>query len=815
MHLRRIASLLVMMGWLLAGCSPWVRLEQPAANGVISLEPGVSLGQTFTAHEDGLTGILLYFHAQPTSASDGVVHLHLRRSAQDVSAIASSSIPVSQIRQDGWQRFIFAPLKGSARQDYYFELELESRNSLSLSTAPGDAYLNGSLYQAGQPLDAQVTFRLQYDGQIATLGLLREALRWLLYLLAGAWLWVIPGWGLLAFLDPSWQGRSRWEKLALAAGGGLAVYPVLLLWSHLIGLNLGRLYAWLPGIGGTLLLLLGHLQQRRTPKADIPTNAKPTYVFADLALAAGMTLLIFSRFWVIRKLDYPLWGDSLQHTMIAQLIVDHRGLFSSWQPYAELQSFTYHFGFHSLVASFHWLSSLPMPEATLWTGQFVNILAILTLIPLANRLGKSPWAGVIVILVSGLLSPMPQAYVNWGRYTQLAGQAILPAVMYFGLDYLGDHATNRRLMILLSLLLVGVALTHYRALIFAVLFFCADLLLRSGRKIGWRVLARLGWIGLGGAILFLPWLINMFEGGILRIAATQLSTPVSQLSEFARQYNSINNLSQYLPPMLWLLLLLSAAWTLWRREVEATLVILWWFLLVLSANPQWLRLPGSGVINNFAVAIATYIPAGLLTAAAGSWGVQSLLSATRSRIWGNRATQAVLLLAALALSTYGAFLRLNDLNPHAGVLFTRADQRAANWIQSHTPEEARFLVNAFFAYGDWVIVGCDGGWWLPLTAKRATNLPPINYGNEKGPTADYRQKVNALQRLILDKGVDHPETIQALTQAGIGYVYIGQRQGRVNNPGASLDPQKLAVSPAFRMIYHQDRVYIFELQGMP
>ncbi|MFN2280805.1 MAG: hypothetical protein ACK2TZ_03005, partial [Anaerolineales bacterium] len=73
-----------------------------------------------------------------------------------------------------------------------------------------------------------------------------------------------------------------------------------------------------------------------------------------LALLFTIALIIAVRFWVIRSLDAPMWGDSYQHTMIAQLIVDHGGLFDSWQPYAEMTTFTYHFGFHSLVAVFHW-----------------------------------------------------------------------------------------------------------------------------------------------------------------------------------------------------------------------------------------------------------------------------------------------------------------------------------------------------------------------------------------------------------------------------------------------------------------------------
>ncbi len=804
--------LLAITGLLLAGCSPWVRLEQPMAGSATPLLPGTSLGQTFTAHEDGLNGI--WIHLQPSSPLQGSLQLRLKKSPQDSEFLASASIPLAQIEQPGWQRFIFAPIPNSARQDYYFSLRLDGSGELSLTTAPGDAYLNGALYQNDQPADAQTTFRLQYDPKLGTIGLLHEAVRWLLYLLAGVWLCTVPGMGILAVLYPAWQERNWVEKFALSTGVGLAISPLLMLWTHLIGLNLNRYYVWLPGVAGALLLLVSYLR-RRHPKSLNPIGTVESGVLPNLSLAASVAVLIFSRFWVIRKLDYPMWGDSLQHTMIAQLIVDHGGLFNSWQPYAELQSFTYHFGFHTLVAAFHWIAGLSLPLATLWVGQLVNLAAILTLIPLATRLGKTRWAGVFVILIAGLLSPMPQAYVNWGRYTQLAGQAILPVIVYIGLRYQDNRDLDRRLIVLLSLLLGGLALTHYRVLLFAGVFFVAEFLFRSRQTHGWKALARVGWIGAGGLILFLPWLINLFAGGIPKIALTQLSTPVSQISDFARQYNAISNLGAYLPPILWMLMLVCAAWAFWRHEIEASLVALWWFLILLAANPLWFNLPGSGLINNFAVFIAAYIPAGLLIASAAGWTIQGASYATRGRGWLNQVIYPIALLIALALSIIGARWRLRDLNPHGGVLFTRPDQRASEWIKANTPKEARFLVNAFFAYGDWVIVGCDGGWWLPLTAQRTTTLPPINYGNEQGPSPGYRKSINALQRLILDNGIDHPDVHRGLIHAGVSYVYIGQRHGRVNNPGPSLDPVILAASPAFKLVYHQDRVYIFQFQPSP
>jgi len=42
---------------------------------------------------------------------------------------------------------------------------------------------------------------------------------------------------------------------------------------------------------------------------------------------------------------------------------------------------------------------------------------------------------------------------------------------------------------------------------------------------------------------------------------------------------------------------------------------------------------------------------------------------------------------------------------------------------------------------------------------------------------------------------------------------VGQRQGWVNYGGPYvLEPEQLLASPNYRLVYHQDRVWVFELQ---
>jgi len=585
----------------------------------------------------------------------------------------------------------------------------------------------------------------------------------------------------------------------------------------------------LPPLTGLGMILWQN--RKRFNHLAFPRLAMAKLPWADVTFIGLLILIILTRFWSIRSLDVPMWGDSYQHTMIAQLLVDHGGLINSWQPYAEMTTFTYHFGFHTAVAVFDWITRMDMPKAVLWVGQLLNVLAVIAIYPLATKVGRSKWAGVIAVLVAGLLSPMPMYYVNWGRYTQLAGQVILPGAIYLAWVILESkphriespllaekanwHKLRRHIpsytgqIALMWIVLGGLALTHYRVLIFAILFFVAFFILNL-RKATWRtLLARTFWIGIGAGLFFLPWFIHTFIGKITLTLVTQLTTPAEAVSTATQQYNAIGELSSYLPQSLWLLLPLSIVWGLWRREKSVVLISVWSFLILLAANPQWLRLPGEGALSNFAVFIAAYIPASVL---AGY--LLGQVSSLKLKVESARISLILALLTSvfiIAVGVFGARVRLRDLKVIQGTLVTRPDIQAAKWIQENTPQDARFLVNSFFAYGDTLIVGSDGGWWLPLLAQRQTTLPPINYSSEGGPRPDYLPWVNAQTTEIKNNGIAHPEVLAMLQERGVTYVYLGQRQGRVNYGGPyMLEPEQLLASPNFQLVYHQDRVWVFE-----
>ncbi len=163
-------------------------------------------------------------------------------------------------------------------------------------------------------------------------------------------LFVLPGWALLAM----WPGASAlsWpERLGIAVGLSVGLYPLLLLLTSLVGLQLGALYVWLTLAAAAVSLVWRNRAWR--PGAQVAVWRawrQGNALWPDLALVVALALVFAVRFYVVRSLDVPMWGDSYQHTMVAQLLVDNGGLFNSWEPYARMQSLTYHFGFQTAAA---------------------------------------------------------------------------------------------------------------------------------------------------------------------------------------------------------------------------------------------------------------------------------------------------------------------------------------------------------------------------------------------------------------------------------------------------------------------------------
>lgn len=828
---------MLLVGTMLSACAPFVRPEQPQRTDIFVLQPGKQIGQTLVANFNGLSGVQVYLI--PSGNAQGRLILHLREDAKAKENLATAYLPVQAVTTSGFYRFTFPVQRDSRQQYYYFGLEFEGEGAVQIGRASGNVYLDGAAYRADKADDdAQLTFLLEYDSTSLVLGILNEWLTWGGYLLLAGFLFVLPGWvvlrGRMTNVRPTEESpitdtashkdatpttrHDFWSLLALAAGIGFAIYPLFLLWTDSFALHLGRWYAFLPGIVslGWFVLQLRALRGGLWRKKIVASTSERSYRprrFGVLLGKAGrssanwlmlliLALIVFSRFWGIRTLEGAMWGDGMQHTMITQLLLDNAGLFESWSPYAPLKTFTYHFGFHTAAAIFAWSTGLEARFAVLWMGQILNVLAVLVLYPLAWKIGGgNQWAGIGALLVAGLLSSVPMFYVNWGRYTQLAGQILLPAALYFTWDWLDRQAPlHPRELTIGAILWSGLGLTHYRVLIMGIVGMFAYLLLYLRRATWRRLLTGMFTLGVVATLLVMPWYLRAFTGRLVRIFTTQLTSAPASKGSTVCVPAGIDSLGQYISPWLWLAFLFGLGLILWQRRQWANIFALWGLLLIVVACPQWLGLPGKIIVSYFTVLIAVYILVAVVL------GATLPLLANVSR-W--QTTGLVVLL--LAIGVFGMFNRLNEVVPQKYAMLTRPDIRAARWIRDNTAPDAYFLIESFTAYSGNVAVGADGGWWLSILTGRAVSHPPLLYAFESDPYAGFRQGLLELTNTLRQQGVDAPETLAILQKLGLSYVYIGQQQGRVNSTSPALPPQDLLASPHYRLVYRQDRVWIFRI----
>ncbi len=631
--------------------------------------------------------------------------------------------------------------------------------------------------------------------------------------LAAGLLFLLPGLTLLLWLlpdlDEDWFG---W--LTLSAGISLAAFPLLLLWARTLGgIRLGPAALWAM-LGVCILLILWRLRRRPDVLDAVRRGSRPVVGRPSRRLSLLLALLAGSviglRLWTIRGLTVPLWADSYQHTMMAQLIVDHGGLFDSWLPYAPLKTFTYHYGFHAAVAFFHWLTGMEMPRAVLIVGQLLNALAAFAIYPLAVRLTENRWVGLMAVLTAAILSPMPGFYVNWGRYTQLAGQVILPVALWFTWEMVAHPRLSARRLVLALIVVAGLALTHYKVILFYVAILPGWWLVYSvfdkERRSNWlNSLGRIALLGMLALLAVSPWIANVASS---RLAQQQIGLAIQgERSNFIRnEYNRFHDVRNFIPTPMLGAIGVGFLFSFVRRRPLAVFIGLWVAFLFLLANPYLLHLPGTGVVNNFAVLISLYIPASIMVGYGAVWAVQY-----GRRYW--RGTPWAFGLLVVGMSLWAARIHAQMVDPAQFMLVTPTDERAMVWIRDNTPPDAKFLVNGFFAYGGTGVGGADAGWWIPLLAGRENTIPPLTYTSETPFSPDYPQQVHNLVAQIQASDLSTREGLAILKQNDITHIYVGQREGRVWNPGAPLlSVETLLAAPYYEPVYHEDRVWIFEVR---
>ncbi len=810
----RYISLVIVLCSLLTACVTLkdpesFQLHQTAVVGRV--DPHNSFGQSFVSRRGSFNGIDLWLGIDPESqVRDGTLLIELYRNPDQIDLIASVPLSLSVIFQGQPVYITFPPQTTNPGQKYY----------LSMSTAEGyvqvfgraeDAYPHGSAYLNNQPVAADAAFRLSYDYGLD--GIVTDLVRffhdaWLFFPLV--FVLLVPGW-LLLDLTGIGKNYDFGAQIAISIGTSLALIPIVLTWTTLIGFNWSR----------TTFLILAGLVSALTFWRIWDTKAWRTIRldWHGYALLGIFVLSLAVRLAMVRDLFAPAWVDSVHHGVITRLIIERGGFPENYAPFLAIESANYHPGFHSVLASFIWLSDLEIQSGMLALGQVLNALMIFGTYLFTTLLTRSRSAGVIAALITGLITPMPAYYSSWGRYTQLTGLLIFPvafALIKHGYNLQDELITkqenpgtvkrfsnlvrrNWSLFLLVGISVGGLFLTHYRVSAFLLCLVIADLLSQiwpqikkgaTAKDFLWQIVCLL-LIGVLGIFLVLPWLPPTFRTLLIPKVQTWRGGNIRLFDGFSWIFLE-SALGQYGMALAGL----GLVWAIIKRRWFSLTLVLWILMLFFLANLAFWRLPGSVLINNLSVEIILFIPISVL----GGYLLSELLKAGMLLMplqW-QKWYFAGVGLTSIAIGIIGTQHLLPLLNPIT-FLFREADEKALNWLGENTPTGETILINPF-AWGYGLYAGQDGGYWAAPIAGRGTIPPPVLYGLSNTP--EDTQRINKIIQVILENG-DNPENLhQIMTDAGIQYLFTGVR-------GGVISPQALIDSPLFELVYQADGARTF------
>ena len=158
----------------------------------------------------------------------------------------------------------------------------------------------------------------------------------------------------------------------------------------------------------------------------------------------------------------------------------------------------------------------------------------------------------------------------------------------------------------------------------------------------------------------------------------------------------------------------------------------------------------------------------------------------------------LILLTGLTLSIFGAFQTQKVVNQET-VLATKSDLVALNWIESHTPDEARFYINTVGWSGN-NYRGVDGGGWIMPITGRWSVVPTIFYpmsGDE-----DFVHKTSNLGTRASSITECSEDFWSLVYDAGINYLYIKEGAG-------SLQPDALIACERVRQLTQIEDIHIY------
>jgi hypothetical protein len=763
-----------------------------------------------------------------------------------------NTLDTASFADNPFLEFQFPPVAGSEGITYTLVLTsagVPLNRSVGLRYNSFDVLSSGKMYtdQGAQRGDLDITTYYHYGLQDALVDAGTTLTEGLLPLLSWALLLMLPGLALLVWLPST---LTTGQRVLAAPGVSLLTLPLIFLVTRAISLPMSGGPIWL--LLGLCLALIVVAAVRSGQPLSVATFDAAGVAFWSL-LVVVFALTIYLRMLPLHDLQAGLGLDAYHHTLIAQMFVQHGGVPANYEPFAPLASFTYHFGFHALAASIAWLTGQTSPTDMLKlmpvAGQVATGLPALTLTLFGWKVFGNRWAGLLAGALAGLVSIFPAYYVNWSRYTQGLGLALLPVAIVLFLEVVqrpvraipvgGDpgsasaitwQATLRQSgPYLLGVIgAVGLFLTHYRiAIVFAAFValylagrLLADLRAKAKTREAVAPIRRTLVLALLTVTALSPWLVNL--------AQNFRSHLIGRDSTTLQKYYDLAPISGLLTHWSMLLMLVLAivglSVALQRRQWLVLLAGLVWVPLAIWSNPyifDWiapgLRLPYAGYLDVTTVAESAWLPLAMLAGYALAEGIRLFIalgnvwSSARLglRLWQMPASA----LMGITLAVAGVAVALPIVtNLDRKDYIASADEQAMVWMRDNLPRNSYVLVNPFaFPWAPTTVYGSDAGMWVPLVAGLSASVPPLPAYNERLADPNYINNVlNVIQYEPFTCTNPDPQRCQqpnwqALKDAGITDIFVGTR-------GGALDVPTLLSADQTDLLYHVDGAWVFSLK---
>lgn len=569
----------------------------------------------------------------------------------------------------------------------------------------------------------------------------------------------------------------------------IGIWVSILTWFQWLNLKIGFWFALILSLAGWAVAIyrLRHWILGRMSRLHLQIDLGQL-----LQVIIAITAFFFA-LWNSRHMVTGLGSDSYHHTLIAQMIADQGKIPTNYLPIAPIVSFSYHFGYHAVIAFVSWFSDAPMRLLVVFSGPVLLAISALSLGWLTQKLTGSSYAGAFAAAVPGIMFQFPIFMLNWGRYTQFAGLTLLPVLLALFIDWFKDDLPLIYIP-LIGLGSVALALVHYRVTLMATValaIMAVFFWFTTWKAVisPYKLAARIGLAVVFALVLSGPWLLRVITNRQLGYAVNFPPAGPSYFV-FARAGYDLNT---YKLSILTLVLTgFATALGLFTKEKIIYFLLGWTGILVILSRPVF----SGTIMDSVSVVISLFIPA----AVAVGWFVWRVIDRIASGKVMVTAIISILIIGFISLWSGTEYQRL--FKPEYGFV-TESDMKAMMWIQKNTPTDAVFLVNTLhFDFNDKYIIGSDAGYWLPVLANRKTITLPMTYPSERMLSSDVIPQLLSIDQL--NRNFQSDLSLSIIQKSDAGYVFIGNRS----------DPAQIGIlsqDPHYKNIYASQTTAVFQI----